>query len=283
MTKRSGFQFKKPRPKIPKLDIQIHSSQTYVASQTVASQQNAPAHRLAAPRQPAPESDDMWGDEDDSDFIMLASQVADRVEERFDVVLSQSLNFSVGNDLSYGLFQREVDASTQLRMPIKNTEINDLMSGDEEDFLNIPMPEKAGDIDKTLQPSTSNNNQKNDALKNAQIEAQATYLQTKIREQKKQIETLKESLTKSSEKCQQKEGEASSLRYELKLKQQMNDNLRKEKMAEIGALESKYTDKVNKLKKALEAQKNESEFKVSSMGWDMHYCSFCSRIKFFFL
>lgn len=245
---------------MPKLDLQIYSSQEIMASQLASQQMSVPSFRApaAARQQPAPESEDMWGDDEDNDFIMLASQVADRVEAHPDVVMSQHPpNNTI--DISYGLFQREVDSSTQMGPPIKNTEIIDLMSGDEEDFLNIPMPEKMKSIDKTLQPGPSN-----EKLKNAQTEAQTKYMQNQMRDQKKEIELLKRNLEQANEKCQQKEGEASSLRYEMNLKEQMADRLRKEKMVEIGALESKYVEKVHRLESAMEALNRENDFKVSN-------------------
>lgn len=52
------------------------------------------------------------------------------------------------------------------------------------------------------------------------------------------------------------------MRYELQLKEQQQDRLRKEKMAEINALEKQLVEKVSTLEKTIEAQKSEIEFKV---------------------
>lgn len=53
------------------------------------------------------------------------------------------------------------------------------------------------------------------------------------------------------------------MRYELGLKEQQIDRLRKEKLTEIGTLEKQYTEKVVNLEKTVESQKSELEFRVS--------------------
>lgn len=190
--------------------------------------------------QPAQQSEDIWGDDGDDEMILLASQVADQCEAASQMVISEAMNFTAHN-LSYGRFQNEVDTSTQLPAPIKNKTkfafddadgFEDLLSqvpyfanGQQsrasEPATAAPMPSTSTATTAVMMavpplpaapPAPSSRivcdlSKDNTAQKDAQKEAQATYLQKKIRERKKEIDTLKESLSKISEKCQQKEGE----------------------------------------------------------------------------
>lgn len=224
---------------MPKLDITVLNGEAIVSSQAYGPSQMSAAPRLPAQQQPLPlpaqqaqPESAMWGDDDDDEFVMLASQVAARVEAASEAVISQAMNFTA--DMSYGRFQNEVDASTQLTAPIKNKPMFDeLMEDDFEDifakvpdFSNIPEQAKVAALQQplattattsaaTTSTATSQLNRAvavampkdNTAQKNAQKEAQAAFLQNKIRELKKEYEALRESSGKISEKCQQKEGE----------------------------------------------------------------------------
>lgn len=215
MSKRTGFRFRESanRAKMPKLDISITSSQS------LSSQFRAPA-ALDPPtiRQNGHnDKDNIWGDDDDDEeFIMLASQAVEKVEAHAESVITQAMNFHGDLDMSYGRFRNEVEASTQLTFPPQRDAINDfLCSNDDEDiFSHIPDYPNVPDIQK---PSTSkqpvNNARadkaKEEAQKRLEIakEAQATLLTRKLQEHKKEIENLKEALSKTTEKCQIKEGE----------------------------------------------------------------------------
>lgn len=131
----NGFQYVQPRRKIPKLDISIVASGSIATANAAAAatshangggapavpqfvqpmmrsagvrtnrtavgiqrQQQPPPVRHHLPKD-APASEDMWGDEDE-DFIMLASQVAENVENCGQNILVDSM------DVSFGDFQR---------------------------------------------------------------------------------------------------------------------------------------------------------------------------------
>lgn len=236
MSKRTGFQFRQPRAKMPKLDITISSSQLAPVPGPSTSRPNQIV--MTSSSKPSPESMDMWGDDDD-ELIMLASQAAEKVEANAQQVLSQSMSI---HDISYGKFRREVDASTQIKRPFENDALMEefmFLNDDEDVFSKLPdfteAPPKnpspeTNEFDLFADPFKNINNkitnkenakQPVDAVdasfrdmqkkaEKAKAEAQTTFLSNKLRDQKKEIENLKESLTKINDKCQTKEGEVCS-------------------------------------------------------------------------
>lgn len=198
MAKRPGFQYRQPRSKMPKLDITISSSQRNVIAGPSRMQQ--PEAQI--------QQDDMWGD-DDEEYIMLASQVVEKLDANAEMIISQSMNIRDA-DLSYGRFQRNVRASTQHQSPI----LDDFGNDNVEDILanvpdvitnNVVKPTAA-----TTSHRASNQNSQANEIKNSEktkMEVHQTYLTEKMKTQKKEIENLKETLNKLNEKCQIKEGE----------------------------------------------------------------------------
>lgn len=166
-----------------------------------------------APVAQASQVPDMWPDDDDDELIMLASQAAEKVEANAEIVLSQAM----GTNLNYENFRSEVQSSTQLTKA--NSIVDDFMCVDEELFAGIPEcdiapkpvakpPAPIVSEDIFAEPSTStavkNNHQQ---MENAKVAAQNKFLSTKLRDQKKDNENLKDALNKINEKCQTKEGE----------------------------------------------------------------------------
>lgn len=232
MSKRPGFQYRMPRAKMPKLNITISSSQKGPA----ASVSNMPSNRDYArvpPLAPPPESADLWGDDDD-ELVMLASQVAEQVEAHAEQVLTQAMDFQESS-ITFERFRKEVDASTQL--PKADDLINEfLCDNDDEDlfadvpdFNNVPAQPVRASTSKesdrrqstsraTIErepilpkPATevreSEPTQANDKIESTRMEIRATFLSNKLRDQKKEIENLKDNLNDINEKCQTKEGE----------------------------------------------------------------------------
>lgn len=263
MSKRMGFQYRQPRPKMPKLDITISSSQRVVA----AGPSNMNQQKVL-PDAPA-QNEDAWCDEDDDDEIfVLASQVADQFQANAAALISQSMNNICDPDTSYLRFRQDV-------RPVHSTQFNaiDEFDKDEDIFSNLP------DFGTNApQPGTSTENKENNGHQNAHIAARVSadtaakeqkekiqneYFAEKNKALKKQIDTLQGQLNKVNQKCTTKEGEASTLRYEVDSKNREIEKLRKDRMEEAMEMERKYSEKVAALEKKIEKQRSELEFKVS--------------------
>lgn len=254
---------------MPKLDITISSSQRIVA----AGPSNMNQPRMDAP----PQSEDDWGDDDiDDEFFVLASQAAEQVEANAAVVISQAMN-TRDHDMSYIRFRQDVRTA-------QSTQIShiDEFDNDEDIFSNVPdfvqaagpsveNKENNGQTARSNQnvpnqPSTSNASRvsSDDKAREQKEKIQTAYYAEKMKAQKKQIETLKETLNKVNQKCTTKEGEASTLRYEVDTKSREIERLRKEKMDEAVEMEKKYSEKIIALEKKIEEQRSELEFKVQT-------------------
>lgn len=194
MTKRSGLQCRQSRAKMPKLDITISSSQW----NAVAGPSRTNSTHKQQPKQI--QQEDMWGDDDDEEYIMLASQVVDKVDANAEMIISQSMNIRDA-DLSYGRFQYDVKASTQ-HQPAHE------LPRDERDGI----PPNVSNVIKTdeanLGPQTSCITNAN-YTEQTKLEVHRTILTEKLKTQRREIENLKETLNKVNEKCQIKEGEVS--------------------------------------------------------------------------
>lgn len=216
MAKRSAFHYRAPRAKMPRLNITIQSN-----DQETSNGLGTQRERVAAIARPQPiQSEDMWPDDDDDELVMLASQAAEKVEKRAEI-LSQAISTS----LNYDQFRLGPHSSTQMAKP--NNDVDDIMCVDEEIFAGIPdcdiMPapvvappkEKPPVVSKPPAPVPSTSAAMNAAtvasnhqkIENAKISAQNTFFSNKMRDQKKEIESLKEALAKLNDKCQTKEGE----------------------------------------------------------------------------
>lgn len=208
MAKRMGFHHRAPRSKVPRLDISIVSSQRI----TTGPSQTLPDHEQNAPAQ----SDDMWGSDEDDEFIMLASQAAEKVEANHEMAISQAMN-ARDLDMSYGMFRREVKTSTQ-----KNSAIDNFMEDDDDILSNVDLNSVVKEA--ANKPSTSKEypkqsnvfavpaapapcNEQAKKLEKAKSDTQHTFMAEKLKAQKREIDTLKENLAKLTEKCQTKEGE----------------------------------------------------------------------------
>lgn len=193
MTKRSGLQCRQLKAKMPRLDITISSSQRGAAGPS----RNNSTH-MQQPNEILQE--DMWGDDDDEEYIMLASQVVDKVDANAEMIISQSMNIRDA-DLSYGVFQYGVKASTQHEPAFE-------MQHDERDEILLNIPEVMI-IDKANSGPQASHITSADNTEQAKLEAHRTILAEKLKTQKREIENLKETLNKVNEKCQTKEGEVS--------------------------------------------------------------------------
>lgn len=209
MAKRSAFQYRMPRAKLPKLNITISSSQH--GPSNVMEPQGARVVPIAQPQQ----SEDMWPEDDDDELILLASQAAEKVEANVETVLSQSMS----TNLNYEKFRLGAQSSTQLNKT--SAGLDDFMCVDDDIFGEIPECDIAPKVvakpqakpaapllsdDLFATPSTSVAAQNRQKIENTKI-AQNTYFSKKMRDQKKEIENLKDALAKINEKCQTKEGE----------------------------------------------------------------------------
>lgn len=285
MSKRIGFQFRQPRAKMPKLDITISSSQRIASTGPSTSQQARDAAMI----------EDAWCEDEEDEIFVLASQAVEQVQANAAVVISQAMNsqaaHSSTHDFSYNHFRQNVRTvhSTQI-----NDDPMDVFGNDEEDiFSNVP-----DFVSNNVQPPTENkeNNRQvaqqnhannhhqqqpqqqqqnsqnnvgghaseNNSVRNQMEKIQTEYYGEKIKAQKKEIEQLKETLNKLNQRCTTKEGEASTLRYEVHSKSTEIDRLRRDKMQEAVEIEKKYAEKIGALEKKIETQRSELEFKVST-------------------
>lgn len=264
-----GFQFRQPRSKMPKLDITISSSQRTVTSgPSNMNQQNKPAE---APAQ----SEDVWCDDDDDDdaLLVLASQVADDFQAKAAAVISQSMNIC-DPDTSYNRFRQDV-------RPVHSTQMNafDEFDNDEDIFSKVPDFVPNADRPGPSTENKENNGQNvqnhptgpsdvrvssNIAAREQKEKIQNEYLAEKNKAMKKQIENLQAQLSKMNQRCTTKEGEASTLRYEVDSKNREIERLRKERMEEAGNTEKKYSEQITALEKKIETQRSELEFKVNT-------------------
>lgn len=214
MAKRSAFQYRMPRAKLPKLNITISSSQQGPSNATAA--QGSRVAPIAQPQQ----SEDMWPEDDDDELILLASQAAEKVEANAETVLSQAMSAN----FNYEKFRLGAQSSTQLNKTSDG--VDDIMCVDDDIFGEIPecdiAPKAVAEPkekpapplvseDLFATPSTSVAAQNRQKIENAKIAAQNTYFSKKMRDQKKEIENLKDALAKTNEKCQTKEGEVCSI------------------------------------------------------------------------
>lgn len=279
MSKRIGFQFRQPRAKMPKLDITISSSQRAGPS---SSQQARDAGM----------AEDGWCEDEEDEIFVLASQAVEQVQANAAVVISQAMNSqairSASHDVSYNHFRQNVRA-------VHSTQINDnpmdMFDNDEEDiFSNVP-----DFVLNNAQPTTENkesngqaaqqNNAPNHHNEQQQQSSQSNVAghaseytgarnqiekiqneiyAEKLKVQKKEIEQLKETLNKLNQRCTTKEGEASTLRYEVHSKSTEIDRLRRDKMQEAVEIEKKFAEKIAALEKKIEIQRTELEFKVNA-------------------
>lgn len=267
MSKRMGFQFRQPRSKMPKLDITISSSQRIAVSGPSNMNQ-----QRAVPGAPA-QSEDAWCEDEEDEFLVLASQAAEQVQANAAVVISQSMSIR-DHDMSYTSFRQEARTaqSTQLN-PI------DELDNDDDLFSNVPdiipnaiLPAPAAENTEYNVQTAQNQNRQNslrisidNKAREQKEKMQNEYYTEKLKMQKKQIETLKETLNKMNQKCTTKEGEASTLRYEVDSKSREVERLRKERMEEAVDMGKKYAEKITALEKKLEEQRCELEFKVNSL------------------
>lgn len=216
MAKRSAFQYRQPRSKMPRLDITISSSQSVSSRLSSA---NAGSSNAMNYNDRGGDGEELWGGDDDEEFILLASQAAEKIEANAEnFIVSQAMNF----DLSYGQFRNEVRASTQLDDIFDNDDI----------FSNIPddawdagpttstaaNPDngaavfKVPDAAATSAALAARHDEQTRQTQLAKNEAQQSFFTEKIKVQKKEIENLRETLNKITEKCETKEGEVNGLR-----------------------------------------------------------------------
>lgn len=193
MTKRSGLQCRQSKAKMPRLDITISSSQRVAAGPSRIN-----STHMQQPKQI--QQEDMWGDDDDEEYIMLASQVVDKVDANAEMIISQSMNIRDA-DLSYGRFKYDVKASTQNQLALE-------MPHDEHDDILLSVPEVMI-IDKANSGPQASHTKSANSTEQAKLEAHRIILAEKLKSQKREIENLKETLNKVNEKCQTKEGEVS--------------------------------------------------------------------------
>lgn len=275
-----GFQFRQPRSKMPKLDITISSSQRITNAEPSTSQQQ---RDMAM-------AEDAWCEDEEDEIFVLASQAVEQVQANAAVVISQAMNSQAEHDISYNRFRQNV-------RPVHSTQINnnpiDAFDQDEDIFSNVP-----DFVSNVVQPSSENkenngqmvqqnNNHhhqnqnqnqnhhqqqsshsnvghasENDGARNQKEKIQNEYYGEKIKAQKKEIEQLKETLNKLNQRCTTKEGESSTLRFEVDSKSREIERLRREKMEEAVEIEKKYSEKISALEKKIVVQRSELEFKV---------------------
>lgn len=282
-----GFQFRQPRSKMPKLDITISSSQRIaVAGPSNLNQQR---ESTEAPAQ----SEDAWYEDEEDEIFVLASQAVEQVQANAAVVISQAMN-TTDHDISYNRFRQNARTaqSTQL-IPFDDFDNN------EDIFSNVP-----DFIPNTVQPPQVTNHRENNGqmpsnpvvsqnlvrvpsdtsikTRNEKEKIQNQYYAEKLKAQKKQIEQMKETLSKLNQKCTTKEGEASTLRYEVDAKSREIEKLRKERIEEAVDMETKFGEKITALEKKIEKQRTELEFKVKLTCSKFFLLSVFIKKNFFF-
>lgn len=260
-----GFTYRQPRSKMPKLDITISSSQRIATAGPSNMNQEPPTN-----------AEDAWYEDEEDEIFVLASQAVEQVQANAAVVISQAMNSTNIHDITYNRFQQNIRTT-------HSTQFNaiDEFDNDEDLFSNVPdfVPNAA--VPSVAPAAADTNNKENNvqiALNNQngrttvdnntrdqKEKIQNEYYAEKIKAQKKQIEQLKETLSKVNQKCTTKEGEASTLRYEVDSKAKEIERLRKERMDEAVDVEKKYSEKIASLEKKIETQRSQLEFQVNTL------------------
>lgn len=226
MAKRSGFQYRQPRSKMPRLDITVSSSQG--PSSRLSTSNAGPSHVMRdttnhnnEDRGRAPESEELWGaDDDDDEFILLASQAAEKIEANAQMVISQAMNCTnMDSEITYSQFRTEARSSTQLNQYAVDEFDNDDLFSNIPDELCASKPTTstaaAGGDAVTFKvpaapvsvPVAGGADDQARKMEQAKNEAQQSYFTEKIKTQKRELDNLRETLNKLSEKFQIKEGE----------------------------------------------------------------------------
>lgn len=221
--------------------------------------------------EPAASSDDAWYEDEEDEIFVLASQAVEQVQANAAVVISQAMN-TTDHDISYNRFRQNARTA-------QSTQMNHFDICSEDIFSNVP-----DFIPNAVRPpqETTNHKENNGQMASSQHSSQHfarvpsdpsiktrekeqiqnKYYAEKLKAQKKQIEQLKETLNKLNQKCTTKEGEASTLRYEVDTKSREIERLRKERIEEAVDMETKFGEKITALEKKIEKQRTELEFKV---------------------
>lgn len=233
MSKRPGFQYRMPRAKMPKLSITVSSSQRSQIPSTSAVHRHQPNQNYARIPQPEmpKESVDLWGDEDD-ELVMLASQVAEKVEANAEQVLTQAMGFHNAS-INFEKFRKEVQASTQL--PEEDDFVNEFHCDTDDVILFADLPEIDEIAVQPIRPSTSKEKSKRPTIEidrkksnegvsvtaktsmqqksnseTSKLQICTTFYSNQMRDHKKDMEALQENFSKMNEKLQTKEGEVTN-------------------------------------------------------------------------
>ena len=236
--------------------------------------------------------DDVWGDEEDDEFFIIASQ---EIEKR--AHLNQELHIAASQmdlNLTYSSFQKsnESNSSTQLKFfksrqkTVTNTLSMNQVTGNTEKvaaelFIDLdtePDFESQNFTSKSLQPAPRQSSNANTFLKKTLMShnivspisdsdsqkenpqrAQINHLTSKLTSLNSLNEKLKKNHSELEDKYQTKEGEVQTLRREMKVLQKNNDRMIVDKLKETESSKTQWQEEKRKMEKQLASSKAELE------------------------
>ncbi|CAO1392716.1 unnamed protein product [Diamesa serratosioi] len=230
--------------------------------------------------------DDVWGDQEDDDLFIIASQ---EIEKR--AHLNQELHIAASQmdlNLSYSSFQKstESNSSTQRKFfknrqeTVKNSSLSmnqktgntekvaadlfvDLDTQQDFESQNItlksvqpaPFLKNALTSHNVVSPTSGSDSQKENPQR-----AQLNHLTSKLSSLNGLNDKLKKNHSELEDKYQTKEGEIQTLRREMKVLQTNNDRMIVDKLKETESSKTQWQEEKRKMEKQLASAKAELEF-----------------------
>ncbi|GAB0094464.1 hypothetical protein DMENIID0001_097700 [Sergentomyia squamirostris] len=176
----------------------------------------------------------LWEDDDD-ELILLASQIAQQVES------GQPQTKLNETDITFDRFSREVDTSTQLSVK--------------------EVPRFTSDGDFEPQPGPSGVPPKSDTHRTA-AELQIDYLKAELTKSRKECEALKKDYSEMTEKVHSKDGEVSTLRFQLEQIKQNKPKIHADKLRETEEARNALQLQVRKQDHLIKVLQSENAMKV---------------------
>lgn len=245
--------------------------------------------------EPNPFAGDMWGDDDD-ELIMLATQVADKVE-----TFGQDIIVNAMDITAFDHFRPTTIGGTSTQMPDDLEEdanlLRDLLFANEiDDAINeqaaaVPVTSKESEdmfaprqsADPTNKPSIAGNQQQHKNMGgcgsdrrpqnehfqrnvSAAKDAQLKHLSKQLDDTKREVAQLLLEQKRLQERCQTKDGEIAMIRIDLGQQKKIQSTLRQERLDEMEKLKQEQMAKVKQLEIANKSQLNSLHFKVKDYG-----------------
>ena len=238
--------------------------------------------------------DDVWGDQEDDDLFIIASQ---EIEKR--AHLNQELHIAASQmdlNLTYGSFQKAtesnsstqrkffkarqetvtnstlsmnqktgntekvaaelfIDLDTQLDFESQNCTLKSVQPVQKQTFNSGPFPKNTLMSHNVVTPTSDSDSQKENPQK-----AQLNHLTSKLSSLNGLNDKLKKNHSELEDKYQTKEGEVQTLRREMKVLQTNNDRMIVDKLKETESSKTQWQEEKRIMEKQLASAKAELEF-----------------------